>query len=92
MFTDRQIYSQVSLHHPAGECSCLREFMHEGQHLAGDAEHTQLVQVGVSQDVLLLPQTLTAQLQHLGQGRANTQVAEEGRLAQGNEKRNATSW
>lgn len=49
-------------------CS-IREALHVGKHLAGYAEHTQLIQVSVGQDVLLFLQTLMTQLDDLREDR-----------------------
>lgn len=56
---------RVSLHHPLSVRRSLGEQPLAGKRLAGYAERAQLVQVSVTQDVLLLLQALTAQLHHL---------------------------
>lgn len=62
-------HSHVSLHHPVGVVCSLREALQVWKHLAGNTEHTQLGQVSVGQNVLLLLQTLLTQLHHLREDR-----------------------
>lgn len=52
----------VAVHHPLGIFSCFLKHLEVGEHLRGNAEDPQEVDVCVSQHRLLFLQTLTAQL------------------------------
>lgn len=87
-------HSHVSLHHPVGVVCSLREALQVRQHLAGDTEHAQLIQVSVSQDVLLFLQTLVTQLDHLREDRQSTGDADTAgdNNREGNEVNQRTWW
>lgn len=83
-------HSHVALHHPVGVVCSLREALQVRQHLTGDTEHAQLIQVSVSQDVLLFLQTLVTQLDHLREDRQSTGDTTGDNNREGNEVNHMT--
>lgn len=84
-------HSHVSLHHPAGIVCSLRETPKVWKHLTSNPQHTQVIQMSVSQDVLLFLQTLQTQFHDLREAIQNVQerVAGQKKVMQTHQK---TVW